>query len=77
MHKRLSQDIAFIAMRSAKYFNSNRLKGLTFKEGDKVFVLRQNMKTSCPSKKLNHLKLGPYKITNVIRLVNYKVRLLK
>ena len=57
LHKELAQDIAFLAIRSAKYYNSKRLKRLTFKKGDKVYLLRRNLKIKKPSKKLNHIKI--------------------
>ena len=58
-------------MRLVKYYNSKRLKGLTFKRGDKVYLLCQNLKTKQPSRKLNYVKIRPFKIKEVIGLVNY------
>ena len=58
-------------IRLVKYYNSKRLKGLTFREGDKVYLLCQNLKTKQPSKKLNYVKIRPFKIKEVIGLVNY------
>ena len=48
-----------------------------FKEGDKVYLLRKNVKTKWPSDKLDYKKLGPFKIDKKIESVNYKLKLLK
>ena len=46
------------------------------KKGNRVYLLRWNIKTTQLSDKLNYKKLGPYKITKVIPLVNYELLLL-
>ena len=45
LHKMLQRDIKFASERSAVYHNKKRDKGLTLKEGDKVYLLRRNIKT--------------------------------
>ena len=47
------------------------------KERDKVYLIRRNIQTKQPSTKLDHKKLGLFKIKRIIRLVNYKLVLLK
>ena len=71
-------------MRAAKYFDKERLKGLTFTEGNKVFLVRKNFKTKGrPSNKLDYVKIGPLEVIKVIRLdgindpVNYRLKLPK
>ena len=49
----------------------------TLKKGDKVYLLRRNIKTKRPSNKLDHKKLGPFKIKKVLGPVNYQLSLLK
>ena len=49
---------------------------LTLKEGDKVYLIRRNIKTKRLSDKLNHKKIGLYKIKKVKSLVNYELALL-
>ena len=39
LHEELLQDIEFIANKLSMYYNSKRLKGLTFKEKDPVYLL--------------------------------------
>jgi hypothetical protein len=40
-------------------------------------LIRRNIQTKQPSTKLDHKKLGPFKIKRVTRLVNYKLALPK
>jgi hypothetical protein len=47
------------------------------KERDKVYLIRRNIQTKQPSTKLDHKKLGLFKIKRVIGLINYKLVLLK
>ena len=59
------------------------MKGLTFTEGDKVFLVRKNFKTKGrPSNKLDHIKIGPLEVIKAIRSdgndpVNYRLKLPK
>jgi hypothetical protein len=60
-----------------KYYTDKiRLKGLILKEGDKVYLLRRNLKTKRLSSKLDWKKLGPFKIETKISEVNYRLVLL-
>ena len=45
-----------------KHVNKKRSKGLDLKKGGMVYLLRKNIKTKWPSDKLDHTKLGPFKI---------------
>jgi hypothetical protein len=46
-------------------------------KGDKVYLLRRNINTKRPSDKLDYKKLEPFKISEVVGLVNYRLELLK
>jgi hypothetical protein len=48
-----------------------------FKKRNKIYLIRQNIQTKQPSIKLDHKKLGLFKIKRVIGLVNYKLVLPK
>jgi hypothetical protein len=48
-----------------------------FEEEDKVYLLRQNIKTKQPSRKLDFKKLGLFRIIENISSVNYKLELPK
>ena len=47
------------------------------KKEDKVYLLTANLKTKKPSKKLNHVKVGPFFIKKVKKPFNYRLQLLK
>ena len=59
-----------------KYYNQKRFKELDLKEGDKVQLLYKNFKSRYLSKKLNYIKLGPYKIKEKLLKVIYRSDLL-
>ena len=47
------------------------------KEGDKVYLLRRNIKTTRPSDKLDYVKIGPFRIQEQTGKVNYQLELPK
>ena len=58
-----------------RYYNKKRSKGPDLKEGDKVWLLYKNFKSRRLSKKLNHMKLGPFKIAAKISEIMYRLDL--
>ena len=75
LHKMLQRDIKFASERSAVYHNKKRDRESTLKKGDKVYLLRRNIKTKRLSNKLNHMKLRPFWIAKTKRSVNYELEL--
>jgi hypothetical protein len=61
----------------ALYYNGKCQIGPDFKKGEKVYLLCRNIKTKQPSTKLDHQKLGPFKIKEQLGLVGYKLKLPK
>jgi len=59
-----------------KYYNLKKFKGLDLKEGDKVWLLHKNFKLRWLSKKLDHIKIGLFKIAGKISEVIYRLNLL-
>ena len=51
-------------------------KGLNLKKGDKVYLLTKNFESKWLSKKLNYIKIGPFKIINKVMEVLYRLNLL-
>jgi hypothetical protein len=47
------------------------------KEKDKIYLIQQNIQIKQPSTKLDHKKLGLFKIKRIIGPVNYKLVLPK
>jgi len=60
-----------------EYANKKRITGPLLKKGDKVYLLRKNIKTKWPSNKLDFKKLGLFEILEKIRDVNFKLWLPK
>ena len=58
-----------------RYYNLKISKGPDLEEGDKVWLLHKNILSRRPSKKLNYIKLKPFKIKKKITKVNYKLDL--
>lgn len=77
LHKELSEELRFIAKRNASYYNAKRSQEPTLKQGDKVYLVRKNIETKRPSNKLDHKKLGPFKIKRVRGPLNYELALPK
>jgi hypothetical protein len=75
LHKELSRDIKFMTIRSFIYYNRKRLKELTLKEDDPVYLLRKNIKTKRLSLKLDYIKLGPFKIQKILSKIIYRLKL--
>ena len=63
----------FLNIRIAKYYNFKRVKELTFKKGNKVFLLRKKLKIKRLNRKLDYVKIELFKVTKVVSLVNYKL----
>jgi hypothetical protein len=60
-----------------KYQNKKRKTAPQLKEGDRIYLLTKNLKTRKSSKKLNHVKVGPFLVKKAKRSVNYELDLLK
>jgi hypothetical protein len=76
-HKKLAADLMFFTKKIAFYYNGYRSIEPTLKEKDKVYLIQRNIQTKQPSTKLDHKKLGPFKIKRIIGPVNYKLVLPK
>lgn len=77
LHEQLQRDIEFYGEKMKKHYDLGRQEAPAFREGEKVFLLRRNIKTKRPSEKLEHRKLGPFKIESQVSPVNYRLTLPK
>jgi len=75
LHQELSKDLEMEAYRMARWANKKRLEGPRLREGDKVYLLRKNIRTRRPNDKLDHKKLGPFKIKRCIRDTAFELEL--
>jgi hypothetical protein len=74
LHKRLKWDIERLNKAAKRYYDKKRIKGPILKGGDKVYLLRRNIKTKRPSSKLDFTKLGLFEIEEKKGPLNYKLR---
>jgi hypothetical protein len=75
LYQELTRDIEWMSLRSSMYYNSKRLEGPRLREGDQVYLLRRNIKITRLSDKLDHKKLGPFKIVRNIKNVSFELQL--
>jgi hypothetical protein len=58
------------------YYNKSKLEGSRFRKKDLVYFLRQNIKITRPSDKLDYKKFGLFKVKRNIKNINYELYLL-
>jgi len=75
LHKTLRRELQYLQYRMRLQANKKRSGGPDLKEGDLVYVSRRNIKTRRPSTKLDHTKLGPFKVLRKQGPVTYKLDL--
>jgi len=76
LYKNLYKTAKLVQERIRKYYNLKKFKGLDLKEGDKVWLLHKNFKLRQLSKKLDYIKIGPFKIVEKISEITYRLNLL-
>jgi hypothetical protein len=77
LHRQLQLDLRFIQRRMKQYYDSKREDAPTFREGQKVYLSREFLRTKRPCEKLDFKKLGPYKIKRQTGPVNFELKLPK
>ena len=75
LQKELRQELLFVQERMTTYANKKRLKVPTLEEGDKVYLLRKNVKTKQPSDKLDYKKIRPFQISEKLSDTNFRLSL--
>jgi transposase InsO family protein len=50
----------------ARYYDAHAMEQPNFQVGDLVWLLRRNLKTTRPSEKLDHRRLGPFRILEAV-----------
>jgi len=61
----------------AKYYNRRRAPAPVLERGDKVFLDASDIQTDQPSKKLLHLRLGPFRVLDKVSPIAYRLDLPK
>ena len=59
----------------AKYYDRKRLPTPVFKPGDKVYLDASDIRTTQPSRKLAHRRLGPYVVEKQVSKLAYRLKL--
>ena len=77
LHDMMQHELEFISEKMTKHVNKKRSKGPDLWKGGMVYLLRKNIKTKRPSDKLDHTKLGPFKIQDKLGLVTFRLELPK
>ena len=77
MHEEMKTAIESAQKTTSHRLNSKRLKGPTLERGDKVYLSTKNLRSKRPSKKLDHVRIGPFEIEKRTGEVNYRLRLPK
>jgi len=75
LYKNLYKAAKLIQECIRKYYNLKKSKGLDLKEGDKVWLLYKNLKLKWLSKKLDHVKIGLFRIIVKISEAMYRLDL--
>jgi hypothetical protein len=73
----LAVDLVFFMKKAVSYYNRYCNIEPMLKKRDKIYLVQRNIQTKQPSTKLDHKKLGLFRIKRVIGLVNYKLVLPK
>jgi hypothetical protein len=75
LHLMLKEELVRLSKQTTKQANKKRSEGPDFQEGEKVYILRKNIKTQRPNDKLDHTKIGPYKIKKKLGPVTFEIEL--
>ena len=75
LHKALQRELLRITKTTTKQANKKRSEGPDLQEGEMVYLRRKNIKTTKTSEKLDHVKLGPYKIKEKKGPVTFELEL--
>jgi hypothetical protein len=65
-----------LAQRISIYYNKKRLERPRFREENKVYLVRRNIRIIRLNDKLNYKKFRPFKIIRYIKDINFKLKLL-
>jgi hypothetical protein len=76
-YKELAANLVFFIKEIVSYYDRYCNIEPIFKGGDKIYLIQQNIQTKQPNAKLDHKKLGLFKIKKVAGLVNYELVLPK
>jgi hypothetical protein len=75
IRKEVHASLEIAAERMKRYYDQTVQDVPEYKVGDRVWLEATNIRTTQPSKKLSHKRLGPYEITHKIGPLDYRLKL--
>lgn len=75
VQEELQAEMAFAQASHKEFSDKHRLPSPRYKVGEKVWLLRKNIKTKRPSDKLDYKRIGPYKVLRAIGNKAYELEL--
>ncbi|OJT06055.1 Transposon Tf2-12 polyprotein [Trametes pubescens] len=75
LHNELRAQLTSAQERQSRYYNKRVMDSPAYKPDQLVWLLRRHIKTTRPSDKLDHRRLGPFPIDRAISDSAYKLRL--
>jgi hypothetical protein len=76
-HEKLAVDLVFFTKKIILYYDKYHSIKPILKKKNRIYLIQRNIQTKQPNTKLDHKKLGLFKIPKIIGLVNYKLVLPK
>jgi hypothetical protein len=76
-HEELAVDLVFFTKKAISYYDKYYNIKPMLKEKNKIYLIQRNIQIKQLNTKLDHKKLGLFKIKKIIGLVNYKLILPK
>lgn len=75
LHQQLQAEITLAQQQQAVFYNNKHRPTPTYHPGDYVFLSAKNIKTTRPSSKFDHARIGPFKILSAVGSHAYKLEL--
>ena len=75
LHAELARNLADAYQTHARYYDRKVKEAPPLEEGDQVWLLRRNIKTTRPSDKLDYKRLGPFRIKSKIGQAAFHLQL--
>ncbi|SOV01667.1 uncharacterized protein UDID_18169 [Ustilago sp. UG-2017a] len=75
LHEYVHGELVKANSQSAEQFDKHRLPAPQFQPGDRVWLSADNIRSLCPTKKLDYRRLGPFSVSEVISSHAYRLQL--
>ncbi|SOV03297.1 uncharacterized protein UDID_18617 [Ustilago sp. UG-2017a] len=75
LHEYVRGELDKANRQSAEQFDKHRLPSPQFQPGDRVWLSADNIRSLCPTKKLDYRRLGPFSVSEIISSHAYRLQL--